>query len=368
MFSSISRYVGKLAAAAVIALVMLPTVVFAHPLSASFTDLSLEEDATRMTFSIDVLSVMESTQVDANRDGLLSEEEIRTGGGEIGEWVERFVVLSYDGIGQRGVMGEISIAARGDKTVVAVPYVYEPAQPGQALTLQDRMYEGDGNTSYVNLMTIRQGEGVQEVILRGENRVWNTTLSEAGTAGEETPSGWMQFFVFGMEHILTGYDHLLFLLALLLLRTNFKTYAAIVTSFTVAHSITISLAMLGIVRLPAQWIEIAIALSIVYVAAENIIRKEAKRRWLLTFAFGLIHGLGFANLLIDMTIPPQHLAVSLLSFNLGIEAMQLILVLVALPLLKYVQSTKIYTPAVQLASALLILVGGYWAVERFLGA
>ncbi|HZG88319.1 HupE/UreJ family protein [Paenibacillus sp.] len=349
------------------AIVSVPYAAQAHPLSASFSELKLQPDATEFKFSIDELSVIESTSADADGNGALTEAEVQSARAELDGWIGRHVVLQVDGIAQRGELREVSYGQRGDKMFVALSYAYPAVDAGQTVSIEDGLYRNDGNTSYVNLLTFTHGETTEEHLIKGDNRLWKAVVAE-GSVASDAPEGWMQFFVFGMEHILTGYDHLLFLLALLLLRTNFKTYAAIVTSFTVAHSITISLAMFGIVRLPAQWIEIAIALSIVYVAAENLFRKEAKRRWMLTFAFGLIHGLGFANLLIDMTIPPQHLAVSLLSFNLGIEAMQLLLVLAALPALKYVQNTKLYKPAVQLASSLLILVGGYWAIERFLGA
>ena len=126
---------------------------------------------------------------------------------------------------------------------------------------------------------------------------------ETGTTAEEVApvketksvSSWTSFLKLGMLHILTGYDHLLFLLALLVWKQSFKQYAAIVTSFTIAHSITISLAVLGIVDLPSRFVEAVIAFSICYVAAENLFRKEIRHRWGLTFLFGLIHGLGFAE-------------------------------------------------------------------------
>jgi hydrogenase/urease accessory protein HupE len=167
-----------------------------------------------------------------------------------------------------------------------------------------------------------------------------------------------------MLHILTGYDHLLFLLALLLRKQTFKQYAAIITSFTIAHSITICLAVLGIVNLPSRFIEASIAFSICYVAAENLFRKEINYRWGLTFIFGLIHGLGFANILKEMNIPKSQLVSSLLSFNIGIEVVQLLLVILFLPLLTFFQRLPYSKTIVQIGSIIIILLGGFWFLER----
>lgn len=167
-----------------------------------------------------------------------------------------------------------------------------------------------------------------------------------------------------MLHILTGYDHLLFLLALLLRKQTFKQYAAIITSFTIAHSITISLAVLGIITLPSRFVESVIAFSIVYVALENIFRKEIRHRWGLTFLFGLIHGLGFANILREMNIPKSDLAVALVNFNIGIEVVQLALVLLILPLLTYMFKLKSSKIIIKIGSTIVAALGAFWLIER----
>ena len=146
----------------------------------------------------------------------------------------------------------------------------------------------------------------------------------------------ISFFLFGVEHIVTGYDHLLFLAALLLACTKFKEAAAIITCFTLAHSITLVLAALDIVRLPAELVEPAIALSIVYVACENLLGTPSLwRRAAITFFFGLIHGLGFASALRDIGLGsiPGGVVWPLLKFNLGVEAGQLAVAAVLFPLL-----------------------------------
>jgi hydrogenase/urease accessory protein HupE len=167
----------------------------------------------------------------------------------------------------------------------------------------------------------------------------------------------------GIEHILTGYDHLCFLLALLIV-SRLRPLVAIVTSFTVAHSITLLLAAFGIVTLPTRWIECAIALTIVYVGAENLWRKDYGHRWKLTFFFGLIHGFGFANTLDPQELPMEAKAKCLVVFNLGVEVGQLAVVLVFLPLslalAKWQRGPQVRT----VVSIVVALLGLSWFLDR----
>ena len=137
-----------------------------------------------------------------------------------------------------------------------------------------------------------------------------------------------KFVPAGIHHILIGPDHLLFLVGLLLLGGTMRQLALVVTSFTVAHSITLSLAALNIVTPPARIIEPAIALSIVYVGADNLLVRGGRdvRAW-IAFAFGFIHGFGFANVLREMDLPARALGWSLFSFNVGVEIGQLLVVI-----------------------------------------
>lgn len=167
-----------------------------------------------------------------------------------------------------------------------------------------------------------------------------------------------------MNHILSGYDHLLFLFSLVVARQTFKQYTGMITAFTIAHSITLSLTVLGIIDVSPRIVEPAIALSICFVAIDNIIRKQVSHRWVLTFFFGLIHGMGFADILKGMNLPKSQLAVDLLSFNLGIEVVQITLVGVALPLLMMMHKWKFSRNAVIAGSALAFVLGGIWLSQR----
>jgi hypothetical protein len=147
------------------------------------------------------------------------------------------------------------------------------------------------------------------------------------------------YLVLGIEHIFTGYDHLAFLFGLLAvagferLRGGLRYVLGVVTAFTAAHSLTLVAAGLDWVRLPPSVVEPAIALSIAYVAVENLVSLEPRHRWRLTFGFGLIHGFGFASVLRDIGLPPRGLVLSLLSFNVGVELGQLAVVALVAPAL-----------------------------------
>ena len=176
-----------------------------------------------------------------------------------------------------------------------------------------------------------------------------------------------KFLPSGIHHILIGPDHLLFLVGLLLLGGSVRQLAVIVTSFTVAHSITLSLAALNIVSPPARIIEPAIALSIVYVGADNLLIRDGRdvRAW-IAFAFGFIHGFGFANVLREMDLPARALGWSLFSFNVGVEIGQLLVVAVVATALAAVRSRN-ETAGRQVAfagSIVVIAAGAFWFIQR----
>ena len=184
-------------------------------------------------------------------------------------------------------------------------------------------------------------------------------------ASHETSGGAGSFVLLGVEHILTGYDHLLFLLALLLRGGRLVSLLKIITAFTLAHSVTLAVAVLGLVAIPDRLVESVIAASIVWVAMENLILREApSQRWLVSFLFGLVHGFGFAAALTPLKLPGWNLAKALLGFNLGVEAGQALVVLFLLPLLVWMRGATWEPRAVRAASLGVAVVGLAWFVQR----
>lgn len=178
------------------------------------------------------------------------------------------------------------------------------------------------------------------------------------------------FLWLGVEHIWMGYDHLLFLFALLVVCRTFRSIVAIITCFTLAHSLTLMAATFGWVTVPSRWVEPAIALSIVFVGAENLWRRgeEPRGRWLLTFAFGLVHGFGFAGVLRELGVSASGeagVALPLLAFNLGVELGQVAIAAVVMPLLWQLRRRERFVRlGVPALSSLVLAAGLYWLAQR----
>ncbi len=173
-----------------------------------------------------------------------------------------------------------------------------------------------------------------------------------------------QFILLGIEHILTGYDHIAFLLALIVIGLTTSEVLKIITAFTVAHSITLLLAALQIVSLNSRVVESVIAFSICYVALENLLKEKVNYRWLITFCFGLVHGFGFASSLQGLIAGKANLLVSVVSFNMGVELGQVMIFLAILPVLHLLKSRIEFRKVTIGTSLAIFLLGFTWLIER----
>jgi hypothetical protein len=233
-----------------------------------------------------------------------------------------------------------------------------------------------------------QHRGLLHLESRGASRAAIFGIEQPGQSfalGEA--SHWQQFFDYvleGVRHIGTGFDHLLFLLSLLLpavlirpvwhrqgwqpvagFGTAFLEVVRVVSAFTAAHSLTLALAALHIVSLPARWVESAIALSVVLAALNNLWPLVYERRWVIAFLFGLIHGFGFASVLVDLGLPPGSLLLALLGFNLGVELGQLAIVGLFFPGAFLLRATRLYQRVfVATGSFAIVLIAALWLVQR----
>ena len=235
----------------------------------------------------------------------------------------------------------------------------------------------DVDPTHRGILRVRQAAGDDVV------RVLDPTAPEtvASPSSPGATSSAESFLRQGVHHIVTGYDHLLFLLCLLLpavLRREHGRWRAVpgwraalwpvaktVTLFTLAHSVTLALATLGWVRLPASIVEPAIALTIMLAALDNIRPLIRRGRGLVTFLFGLVHGFGFAGVLGELQLPSAAFGWALFQFNLGLELGQLAMVLLAVPVLYGLRRQALYVPGVMVAGSLgAIMLAGAWLVER----
>ena len=272
------------------------------------------------------------------------------------------------------IRDKITLAAQGRRCEPGPGSVADPAAPAESLTLvvdyacgveirdlviRDDLFDVLG-ADYHTLARIDAAGTTNQFAFGTESRETRVRLDERrrGTGG---------FVWLGIEHILTGWDHLLFLLVLLLRGGGWLSLLRIVTAFTLAHSATLALAALDVVTLPDRLIESVIALSIALVAGENLLfRSLVARRWLVSFCFGLVHGFGFSSVLREVGLPTQGLVLSLLGFNVGVELGQALVVALALPALALLRRTHWERRVVRIASLATLLIGSILFVERAL--
>jgi hydrogenase/urease accessory protein HupE len=210
--------------------------------------------------------------------------------------------------------------------------------------------------------------------LDGQSRVFTLTAGQPkvqlyGSAEDRRGMGEIAraYVILGVEHILGGFDHLMFVLALLFLVRFNRRLVLTISAFTLAHSLTLALSALGLLTLRSPPVEATIALSIMLVAGEALHKQQTlSRRWpaLVAFLFGLVHGLGFAGALADIGLPQQHLFVALLTFNVGVELGQLLVVVVAYTLYRLLAARPQFVAARKPALYVIGSIAAYWSVGR----
>jgi hydrogenase/urease accessory protein HupE len=347
---------------AVVAAFVVSGTAAAHAIGLSRGDYAL--DGTRVTVTLtfargDALALAPS--VDANGDGVLTDDEVGRSAASLRKGIaDRIEVRT----GDEACAGSATRAAltQGDGLTIQATYACPSASTSANVDLAALLDElPTGHRHMARLLA--QDRDV--VLFHG---VSTLTLSP-GAADAPPPAphaGAPQLFRMGIEHILTGYDHLLFLLGLVLIAPRVRSLLPVVTAFTVAHSITLGVAVLGLWTPPSSIVEPAIALSIVYVGVENVLSSgSVGKRWRITFPFGLIHGFGFASALRELALPRQAVPVALLSFNLGVEAGQLVVLAAMIPLVvlarraRWIEGARASVPSLGVAA-----IGAVWFVAR----
>jgi hypothetical protein len=312
--------------------------------------------------------------LDADNDGRLTWDEVRTRHGAIAAYALARLHVERGGAACALVPGTQLVDTHTDGTYTVLAFVARCPHAGP-LAVEYRLF-ADVDPQHKGLASVRDGDGVRTLVFGSDHP--RATVDE-GAAG--AASGFLAYVRHGILHIWIGYDHILFLVSLLLpavlvregrgwravagLRAALADVLKIVTAFTVAHSITLSLAALGVVALPSRWVESAIALSVLLAALNNVLPVARGRRWAAAFLFGLVHGFGFASVLADLGLQPGALAASLVGFNLGVEIGQLTIVAAFLPLAWLLRATSFYRRVVLVGgSGAIMLVAALWLGER----
>ena len=333
---------GAAAFVAAALVLAMPLAVRAHDPGLSALDIRIERDAISMTLS---LAPTDARQIAADSIEIL----MRNG-----------IALAIDGV---ELADPVARVGQGTATESATLVFSRIA--GTRLRVRSDVPQRLA-LGHRQLLTVRMHGGsvlLERILDAGSGPVDIDlgSIQGSGTAAE--------FLRLGLVHILGGYDHLLFLVALLLGVRRLRSVVTTVTAFTVAHSVTLSMAVLGLVAVPPSLVEPLIAASIVFVGIENLSREQVESRWKVTFLFGLVHGFGFAGALRDLGVgaQPGGVALPLASFNIGVEAGQIAVVLAVWPLLKAMQRTPAWRSRLAPATSMAVVAAGsYWLVERII--
>ena len=348
---------------------------YAHKASDSYLHLSASGATIDAQWDIALRDLDVALNLDANGDGQLTWGEVRQAQSRIVRYALGNLQLSAAGALCVPRAGEPLIDDHSDGAYFVLRFTARCVQPVQALQLDYQLFSmlDAGHRGLVNLTL---GPRVFTAVLGPANPRARFSAAEA--------SSWREFAGYlrtGVEHIWSGFDHLLFLFSLLLpavllraerhwqpqtaLAPALKEVLQVVTAFTVAHSLTLGLATFGVVRLPSRISESAIALSVVIAALNNVVPVVRHRRWIVAFAFGLIHGFGFANVLADLGLPRNALTLALVGFNLGVEAGQLAIVMLFMPVAFLLRETLFYRRYLIVGgSGAIAMVAALWLVER----
>ncbi len=339
-----------------------PRIAGAHPAPFSYLDITVAPERLSGTVVLHAIDVARALDL-PDPSALANQEVVTAQADGIVTLVTTRVAIEADGTPITWVIDRVEPMAGQD--AVGVAWHATLSRPAGHLGLGARLFPEDA--THQTFVTVYEAGRVtwQEVLNRDRVRADHYT---------GTPQGRMavlrRFVASGIHHIAIGPDHILFLIGLLLPGGRLRRLLAIVTAFTLGHSITLALATLSIVTPPSHIVEPLIALSIVFVGADNLFvgsRERDIRAW-VALAFGLVHGFGFASVLRDTGLPSAALGVSLFAFNLGVEIGQAVIVLIAalgLGLLR--RHRPAWSGLVATAgSALVMLAGAYWFVERVL--
>lgn len=342
----------------------------AHDPGLSSTDVIIKAQGVDAKITFSVQDVEALVPMDSDQDAEVTTTEQDAAKPKIAAWVQQGIQLTLDGQVIQPIAAGVVSFDEQNNAHIALQYAQTPSKQ---LQLQANFLSKlpSGHKQFVTIKN-EAGQGIGEKMLSQADSLIVQAFPVTTASNAETPSAstFTDFFLLGIEHILTGYDHLLFLFSLLIVTRSFWPAIKIITFFTIAHSITLGLAAFNIVDIPSSIVEPLIAATIMYVGIENIVRGDnVKGRQWLTFFFGLVHGFGFAAVLREMGISSYETGIMLplFSFNLGVEVGQITVAAIVLPFIWWLHKKPLIEPRLTpVCSVLASLAGGYWLIERTL--
>ncbi|UVW28085.1 HupE/UreJ family protein [Massilia sp. H6] len=347
----------------------------AHKASDSYLNLEVRERQIEGRWDIALRDLELAVGLDGDGDGVLTWDEVRSRHAAIAAYALSRLKLSADGDSCPLQVTSQLVDNHTDGAYTVLMLRGECGAPVTTLAL-DYSLLADIDPQHKGLLALRHGSSTSTAIFSPEQPRQQLQLAEPSPGRQ-----FLDYLKHGVWHIWIGFDHILFLLSLLLpavlvwrdrrwhgrdsLRAGAFDVVRIVTAFTLAHSITLSLASLGIVTLPSRLVESAIAASVIVAALNNIWPIVHRGRAWFAFGFGLLHGFGFASVLAGLGLPQDALLLPLLGFNVGVELGQLAIVAVFLPVAYLLRNGVFYRRAVMVGgSAVIALLAGVWLTER----
>jgi hydrogenase/urease accessory protein HupE len=369
--AQLSRLAGSRVARAAILAVLFALLPLQETLAhdSGLSSLAVRPGTSRLE-AILTLAVRDAAQLaelDEDHDGIVTQAEFAQTRSQLETTVARQLFIAADD----KVAKPQSVRSRLDENNNVEVRLDFGATIFSSLEIQSKIIASLplGHRQYLQIQNSR-GETIFERLLSAAADRATVEMPDAhsSVAVFEAARSFTNFFCLGVKHILTGYDHLLFLFGLLLVAHGFFSSLGIITSFTIAHSITLAVATLHLVQIPSRIVEPLIAASIVFVGIENLLRGDIPTaRRMVAFGFGLIHGFGFASALREAGIGSDTggIVLPLFSFNLGVELGQIMVAALALPIIWKLRDNPIFiarwAPAY---SAAVVLLGSFWFVER----
>jgi HupE / UreJ protein len=349
----------------------------AHKPSDSYITLTPRGAEIGVRWDIAVRDLEYAIGVDQNGDGSVTWGELRRAADAIRAYALGHLRVSADGQPCAPGVGTLRVVSHSDGAYATMNFSATCPSPPRSLAI-DYSLLFDLDPQHRGIARMADGSG-RVLIFDIDRRHLEISLASLARSGQLAAA-----IRSGVHHIWTGYDHMLFLLALLfpaVLRRERGGWVAVsrfppaladvtrtVTAFTVAHSITLTLAALGFVSLPSKLIEVSIAASVVLVAANNLFPVLQRDRWTAAFALGLLHGFGFSSTLADVGLSGRALLPTLFGFNAGVEIGQLAIVAAFVPMAFALRNTGIYRRVVfRGGSAVILVVAAIWLVQRAFG-
>ncbi|MEL6138467.1 MAG: HupE/UreJ family protein [Cyanobacteria bacterium J06628_6] len=365
----LARIVQRCSFALVVALVTIglhSPLAAAHWADLSVADVVIGETSAQMTLTVPTAVVRFADQ-DGNDE--ISPNEFSINRAELTALFQESVVLFDPEQPLEEMSVNLQTQPNTDQTAAHTAFFvqYRWGLPVERLQMRYDLFPANAADAQC-LVTVAWQDSVQNIIFRPGGD------AAALTSARQPAQQFLSFMKLGAEHMFTGYDHVLFLVVLLLPGGGLFYQLKLVSTFALAHSLTLALGGLGMVSLPAVWVESAIALSIIYIAIDNLWPGRLQYRWAITFVFGLIHGLGFANMLQDLIAPRTNPLWPLVGFNLGIEVGQLAIVLLFLAGIRLFKTQSVLHSITQnrvlwwALSLGIAAVGTAWFTERALAA